>query len=126
MEAWYITLMIALVSSVASGFGTWFFSKKQYDSQVQNQDITNIDAAVGVWQKVINSLKQQVDELLIETKALREENASLKDDMEKLREDLSKLKVETKKIIKYEKQIKDLEDKVSRYELLLTANGITY
>lgn len=126
METWWMTLIIALGSSLASSFATWFFSKKQYDSQVQNQDITNIDAAADVWQKVINNLKQQVDELLVETKALREENASLKDEMEKLREDLQKLKSETKKIARYEKQIKELEDKVRTYEQLLTTHGIAY
>lgn len=126
MEAWYITLIIALGSSLASSFATWFFSKKQYDSQVENQEITNIDTAADVWQKVIDNLKKQVNELLVETKSLREENASLKTEMEKLRDELVKLKVETKKITKYERQIKELEDKVGKYEQLLTAHNITY
>lgn len=126
METWWMTVLIAVGSSLASSFATWFFSKKQYDSQVKNQDITNIDAAADVWQKVINNLKQQVDELLVETKSLREENASLKEEMEKLREDLQKLKLETKKITRYEKQIKELEEKVRCYEQLLTANNIAY
>jgi len=43
METWWMTLIIALGSSSASSFATCFFSKKQYDSQVKNQDITNID-----------------------------------------------------------------------------------
>ena len=126
METWWMTLIIALGSSLASSGATWFFSKKQYNAQVKNQDITNIDAAADVWQKVIDNLKQQVNELLTETKALREENISLKDEMEKLREDLQKLKLETKKIARYEKQIKELEDKVKTYEQLLTAHGIAY
>lgn len=126
METWWMTILIAVGTGLASSFSTWFFSKKQYNSQVENQDIANIDVAADVWKKIIDNLKQQVNELLTETKALREENASLKDDMEKLREDLSKLKIETKKIIKYEKQIKELENKVSKYEQLLIANGIAY
>lgn len=126
METWWMTVLIAVGSSLASSFATWVFSKKQYDSQVKNQDITNIDSAADVWQKIVKNLKQQVEELLVETKSLREENASLKEEMEKLREDLQKLKVETKKITRYEKQIKELEEKVRCYEQLLIANGIAY
>lgn len=126
MEAWYITILIALGTSAASSFATWLFSKKQYDSQVENQEIINIDSAADVWQKVIDNLKKQVNELLVETKSLREENLSLRTEMEKLRDQLMNLKVETEKITKYEKQIKKLEEKVSKYELLLTANNIAY
>ena len=58
METWWMTILIAVGTGLASSFSTWFFSKKQYNSQVENQDIANIDVAADVWKKIIDNLKQ--------------------------------------------------------------------
>lgn len=118
-QSWWITIFVALGTGLASSFTTWLFSRKQ-------QDIANIDAAIGTWQKIVDSLETRVNKLLEECTSLRDENSNLLKEISELKSEIMKLKVETKKITRYEKTIKDLEDKVAKYEQLLTANNIAF
>ena len=116
---WVITVIIAFGTGLASSFTTWFFSRKQ-------QDIANIDAAITTWQKIVDSLEKRVENLLQECTQLREVNSSLIKEIWDLKSEIDKLKAETKKIIRYEKQIKELQDKITHYEQVLSANNISY
>lgn len=116
---WVITIIIALGTGLASSFTTWLFSRKQ-------QDIANIDAAITTWNKIVDSLENRVNKLLEECSALREENSKLLLEIPALKREINNLKNETKRNVKYEKRIKELDEKVSRYEHLLAGNGIDY
>lgn len=120
------TLVSGLFTAGLGGFFGWFFTRKQYNSQVKNQDITNIDAAFETWQKIINSLETRVDKLLGDCEVLRGENTNLLKEISELKNEIMKLKTESKKIVRYEKKITELEEKVAEYEHLLSSNGIAY
>ena len=116
---WLITILIAFGTGLASSFTTWIFSRKQ-------QDIANIDAAITTWQTIVDSLEKRVDNLLQECSQLRETNSKLIKEIWELKAEIDKLKAETKKMVRYEKQIKELQDKITHYEQLLASNGVDY
>lgn len=121
-----IQCVIALLSTGIGGFVGWFFTRKQYNSQVQQQDITNIDAAISTWQNIVNSLETRVNKLLEECTVLRGENEQLVKEISQLKSEIVSLKTQSKKIMSYEKQIKEYQERISKYEQLLTAAGIAY
>ncbi len=121
-----VTIISGIVTAGLGGFFGWFFTRKQYNSQVKQQDITNIDAAITTWQNIVNSLETRVNKLLEECTVLRGENEQLVREISQLRNEIISLKSQSRKIMSYEKQIKDYQDRISKYEQLLIANGIAY
>lgn len=116
---WLITILIAFGTGLASSFTTWIFSRKQ-------QDIANIDAAITTWQKIVDSLEKRVENLLQECTLLRDANSNFIKEIYELKSEIAKLKAETNKIVRYEKQINELQEKITHYEQLLAHNNIAY
>lgn len=77
------------VATGIGGFFGWFFTRKK-------QNIDTIDAAIGTWQKVVDSLEKQVQKQLVSLEALRNERDSFSTQVSELVELREKDSIEIK------------------------------
>ena len=92
---------------------------KHLDKENDAQDITNIDAAVNTWQKVVNALEEQVSRLLQQ----RQEDCR---HIEKLTREVSDLRQQVQGLQSRLASQTEYQRKIERYEKLLTERGIAY
>lgn len=76
---------IGIVSTVVSGFTSWFFAKKKYYAEVDNTLITNMQQSLDFYKTLVEDNKQRLGEVL-------ERNASLEKRDEALEEEIRQLK----------------------------------
>ena len=62
---------VPFATAFLGGFSGWFFKRKRIEIENRGlatsnhrQDITNIDAAVDTWRKVVDNLEEQISHLL--------------------------------------------------------------
>lgn len=93
-----ITGGVGIVSSIISGWASWIFARKKYNSEVDGNLIENMQKSLDFYQKLSNDnkerleqtlqdnvhLRQAVDELLQENKQLRKEIDTLKNQVIKI------------------------------------------
>ena len=85
-------LWIALggfVTTMGGSFATWFFTRKKYNSEVDSQVIKNMADSLKFWENESKANRERLNELLAETKELREENTKLQQDVNNLRDEVS-------------------------------------
>lgn len=76
--------MGGIISSILSGFTSWFFTKKKYNAEVDNNLISNMQDSLEFYKTLADDNKQRLDEVLAE-------NADLRKEVSELREQVSKL-----------------------------------
>lgn len=93
-----ITAGIGLITNVVTGWFTWMFARKKYNSEVDHNIIENMKESLEFYEKLSNDNKERLTEALEENKAFREdlnkaldENKLLKKDMEELKNQVIKL-----------------------------------
>lgn len=83
METW-VAILGGIISSILSGFTSWFFTKKKYNAEVDNNLISNMQDSLEFYKTLADDNKQRLDEVLAE-------NADLRKEVSELREQVSKL-----------------------------------
>lgn len=93
-----ITAGIGLVTNIVTGWSTWVFARKKYNSEVDHNIIENMKESLEFYESLSNDNKTRLTEALEENKELREcldefldENKLLKRDMEQLKNQMIKL-----------------------------------
>ena len=76
--------MGGVITSILSGFTSWFFTKKKYNAEVDNNLISNMQDSLEFYKTLADDNKQRLDEVLAE-------NADLRKEVSELREQVSKL-----------------------------------
>lgn len=76
--------LIGLFSTIVSGFASWFFTKKKYNAEVDNNLISNMQDSLEFYKALADDNKRRLDEVL-------NENADLRKEVSELREQVSKL-----------------------------------
>lgn len=76
--------MGGIITSILSGFTSWFFTKKKYNAEVDNNLISNMQDSLEFYKALADDNKQRLDEVLAE-------NADLRKEVSELREQVSKL-----------------------------------
>lgn len=73
----WTTILSTGAGSAITGFFTWFFTRKQYEENVNSQKVQNFDAAIDAYKKMyedmISDLKGQVEDLKVENNGLKKE-----------------------------------------------------
>jgi len=100
--------IIGYVIAPVTGVVTWFAASKK-------RKIETIDAAYDTWNKIVSSLRGQIDTLI-------EDNKKLKSKLEEMNTEIEQLRVE----IKQNKHVNALKRKIERYEKLLRENNINF
>lgn len=77
------------VTTMGGSFATWFFTRKKYNSEVDSQVIENMAKSLKFWEDESKANRERLNELLAETKELREENTKLQQDVNNLRDEVS-------------------------------------
>lgn len=70
---------IGLVSTIISGWTSWFFTRKKYNSEVNKVTIENMDDSLEFYKKLSDDNRARLKELMERNKALEERVQELSD-----------------------------------------------
>lgn len=73
-----ITALIGIVTTFTSGFTAWFFARKKYNSEVDNNLIRNMHDSLEFYKKLSDDNKSRLDEVLKRNENLEEEVKELR------------------------------------------------
>lgn len=73
-----ITALIGIVTTFTSGFTAWFFARKKYNSEVDNNLIRNMQDSLEFYKKLSDDNKSRLDEVLKRNENLEEEVKELR------------------------------------------------
>ena len=76
-----ITGAVGVVSSIISAWTSWFFARKKYNSEVDNQLIQNMNESLEFYKKLSDDNKARLDDVLKRNEDLEKEVKELKKQM---------------------------------------------
>lgn len=76
-----ITGGIGIISSVITGWTTWFFTRKKYNSEVDNNLIQNMKESLDFYRKLSDDNRARLEEVLKRNESLEQEVAELRKQM---------------------------------------------
>lgn len=79
-----ITGGIGIITTVVSGWTSWFFARKKYNSEVDNNLIENMQQSLEFYEKLSDDNKNRLDKVL-------KRNAELEQDIRDLRKQMFSL-----------------------------------
>ena len=91
-----ITGVIGLVTTITSGWVSWFFARKKYNSEVDNQVIVNMKESLDFYKSLSDDNKERLDQVLEQNKEILEQNAQLMAQNKKLQEEVESLREQIK------------------------------
>ena len=84
MEETWITILSSAITAFATAFTTWFFTKRKYNAEVDNNVITNMQESLEFYKTLADDNKARLEEVLKENTELRKEIADLRNQVDKL------------------------------------------
>ena len=73
-----VTAIIGIVTTIASGWTSWFFTRKKYDAEVDNTIIDSMKESLEFYQKLSDDNKKRLDEMIERNSKLEEEISELR------------------------------------------------
>ena len=80
-----ITGGIGLVTTIVSGWTSWFFARKKYNSEVDNQLIKNMNESLEFYKKLSDDNKSRLEEVLKRNDELEKRDERLEEEVRQLR-----------------------------------------
>lgn len=80
-----ITPIVAVVCSTLTGLVTWLFSRKKYNSEVDHNNIENMEGSLEFYEKLSASTNKILAEVLEKSEKLAQSNLSLLIEVQNLR-----------------------------------------
>ena len=77
-------MMGGIITNLISAFTGWFFSKKKYQTEVDNNLIDNMRESLDFYKSLADDNKRRLEEVLSENVDLRKEVASLREQVLRL------------------------------------------
>lgn len=84
MEDTWIAILGGVIASIASGFASWFFARRKYNSEVDGNLINNMQESLEFYKALADDNKARLDEVLAENADLRREIGDLRGQVERL------------------------------------------
>lgn len=84
MEETWITILSSAITAFATAFTTWFFTKRKYNAEVDNNLISNMQDSLEFYKSLADDNKSRLEEVLQENAELRKEIADLRTQVDKL------------------------------------------
>lgn len=100
----FATGLIGLFTTVISGWTSWIFARKKYNSEVDSQVIANMKESLEFYKHLSDDNKERLDQVLKQNKEILAQNAELIEQNKRLQSEVEELK----------KQIKLLTDKAKK------------
>ncbi len=82
-ETW-IAILGGFLATIVSGFSSWFFTKKKYNAEVDNNLISNMQESLEFYKTLADDNKARLENVLAENAELRKEVAELREQVSKL------------------------------------------
>ncbi len=76
-----ITGGIGLITTIVSGWTSWFFARKKYDSEVDNNLINNMKESLDFYKKLSTDNTERLEEVLKRNAELEQEVRELRNQM---------------------------------------------
>lgn len=73
-----VIALIGLISTVVSGWASWFFARKKYDSEVDNNLIENMQKSLDFYKQLSDDNKTRLEHVLKQNEELSKEVADLR------------------------------------------------
>lgn len=80
----FITAGLGILTSIASGWTSWFFARKKYDSEVDKTIIQNMQSSLEFYKQLSDDNKSRLQEVLERNQALEEEVRELRKEVRAL------------------------------------------
>lgn len=84
MENEIIIAIIGIISTVVSGWVSWFFTRKKYNVEIDNNIILNMRESLEFYKQLSDDNKQRLDEVLKRNDALEAEIKELRKQVSEL------------------------------------------
>lgn len=94
----FATGLIGLFTTIVSGWASWFFARKKYNSEVDGQVISNMTESLEFYKKLSDDNKERLDQVLTQNKEILAQNAELIEQNKKLQMEVEELKREVKRL----------------------------
>lgn len=108
-----ITGGIGVVTTIVSGWTSWFFARKKYNSEVDSQVIANMKESLDFYKNLSDDNKERLTQVLEQNREILEQNAQLLEQNAKLEKEVSTLKEQietlTARLQKTEDEVKEVE-----------------
>lgn len=101
-----LTGTIGVVTTIISGWTSWFFARKKYNSEVDNQVITNMKESLDFYKHLSDDNKERLTQVLEQNREISEQNALLLEKNTNLEDKIKKL----------EAQIQSLADQLTKLQ----------
>lgn len=76
-----ITGGVGVISTIVSGWASWFFARRKYDSEVDNNLINNMKNSLDFYEKLSSDNTKRLEEVLKRNEALEQEVSDLRKQM---------------------------------------------
>lgn len=76
-----ITGGVGIITTVISGWASWFFARRKYNSEVDNNLIENMQQSLEFYEKLSDDNKNRLDEVLKRNAELKREIGDLRKQM---------------------------------------------
>ena len=73
----FITAMVGVATTGITGFITWLLSRKKYNSEVDHNNIENMESSLEFYEKLSNSNNKILSDILERSEKLAESNLKL-------------------------------------------------
>ena len=80
-----ITGGIGIITTIASGWASWFFARKKYNSEVDNQLIKNMNESLEFYKKLSDDNRSRLEEVLKRNDELERRDERLEEEIRQLR-----------------------------------------
>ena len=84
MEETWIAVLTGAIATFVSSFTTWFFTKRKYNAEVDNNVITNMQESLEFYKTLADDNKARLEDVLKENAELRKEITDLRTQVDKL------------------------------------------
>lgn len=78
MNTEIIIAIIGVITTITSGWVSWFFTRKKYNSEVDSNYIDNLKKALETYDTIIEHNKNEIEELMKKNDKLQEEVSELR------------------------------------------------
>ena len=80
-----ITGFIGIVTTITSGYVSWFFTRKKYNSEVDSNLISNMKSSLDFYEKLSSDNRDRLDEVLQRNSELEKRDERLEEEVRQLR-----------------------------------------
>ena len=79
------TELLLIISNILTGIAGWFVGKRRISAETDNQILKNLELSIGIYVKIIDDLKQEIQGLNIKIQDLEKKVEILMDENHKLK-----------------------------------------